>query len=211
MPGISSRLPKDIEVLGVSLPGRESLSRLPMNHGDDVDRTLTILTEQLGRLTPAPSVWFGHSLGGALALALAARVDPRPHRLVISAYPPGGRSLWSAADADDHQLGELMTSSGAPDQLMQILPWRNHATAILRADLRFGREIADAARDGAVLTDVRIDYVGAREDLVVPGEAMRGWLDERSDGTSFQLVRGDHGYVVRDVVDEVLIDLLSQP
>lgn len=104
-------LPPWIDLLGVTLPGREKQSK---------QSPLTCMDEVTGRLGPAlarhvtePFVIFGHSLGALIAYELAhwleRRSGPRPEVVIVSgrAAPHRPRQHLSLQELDD---GEFLTA-----------------------------------------------------------------------------------------------------
>lgn len=90
-------LPPDIEPLAVHLPGRDSRAAEPF--AASLDEAAGALAEALLPWLDRPCLFYGHSLGGALAyataLALRARDGREPEMLIVAAVAPPGRPAAS--------------------------------------------------------------------------------------------------------------------
>ncbi|MFD4642479.1 thioesterase II family protein [Lentzea sp. NPDC058436] len=138
-------LPRHVEVRGVTLPGHERRRGEPA--GTTASDAVARITAELAALRRIPTVFFGHSLGGTLALACAAQCDA----LVVSGSVPPSTSRVPRADLSEEDLAlalELLTEHrrtvaavpltalvGAEDPVVPVelvSSWENHTRARFR-------------------------------------------------------------------------------
>lgn len=134
-----AELPPDLEVLGVTLPGRER------RWGEDVtslasDPIAVVRAVRTELATSAlPTVLVGHSMGAVLAAGVALGRPRRFAGLVLSALPASGSPAQRAGRWCDRQLLELVDrGGGTPREVLSSPSWRAHVLALLRADLTLG-------------------------------------------------------------------------
>jgi pimeloyl-ACP methyl ester carboxylesterase len=134
------------EVIAVDLPGfGESDRPPPSSYGYDAAAFADTVTEVLERLDVGRVALLGHSMGGGVALRLAARWPERVERLVLvaaAAYP-----LPMSVEA------RILLSPTVGGFL-----WKN---VVSRADLRRSMR-RDDVRDPELVTDEYVDYWYAR-------------------------------------------------
>ncbi|MFD0631671.1 thioesterase II family protein [Catenulispora yoronensis] len=83
-------LPEDVELLGVSLPGRER--RFGEPPAGSIEEIVEPVVAELTAREPVPTTLFGHCMGASLAVVLALRHPELFGGLVVSGQdPPGGR------------------------------------------------------------------------------------------------------------------------
>jgi surfactin synthase thioesterase subunit len=128
----------DIEVLAVTLPGRESRMGEPAHI--DVDA----LTEVIGASADRPYALFGHSMGGLLAVEISRRLGSaggrHPDQLWLAAaiLPGEPGPLTGAADLADHDLiARLSALGGMPTAVVADPAITALFLPTIRADLRW--------------------------------------------------------------------------
>jgi pimeloyl-ACP methyl ester carboxylesterase len=133
-------LPPSITVIAPDLPGHGSRRDRPFTFGE----ALTLAADALDALAPRPTVVVGDSLGGYLALALAARTS-RPLAGVVA-----GGCTYAIAGAG----GLLARASGiAQDALVAIVGERIAERGLAAATRRIA---APAAADAVVAGGFRL-------------------------------------------------------
>ncbi len=209
---LGTRMPADVELVPVLLPGRET--RLGDTPIDDMGRLVTGLLEGLGpALRSAPFAFYGHSLGSWVAFeftrALVRARRPLPTHLVAAArhapHLPDTRPkiahLPDAAflDAVEQRYGPLPAVIRRDPQLMGLfLP-------ALRAD--FG--LLDAYRfvDAAPLPVPLSAWMG-RDDAIVTRSQCSAWAVHTSAAFQLAEIPGGH-FFLRDAADDVAQRLLA--
>lgn len=208
-------LPPWIDLVGITLPGRESrISESP----------LTSMDEVISRLGPAvsarvqePFALFGHSLGALIGYELACWLGTRcsaarPELLVVSGraapHRAGRRSGIHELD-DDALLTALHERyGGIPEALLGNLELREVFLPALRGDMsileryRFGRRLP-AGTDLLVL--------GASDDPTTTASELHAWSElTRGSTTVTILPDGGHFYTQTRPrqVTEVIVDEL---
>ncbi len=184
------RLPRDIEVRALQLPGR--LSRAHEPACDDMDALLDALEGEIVPLLDRPFAFFGHSLGGIVAFELTRRLrrqgHPQPFRLMLSAIaaPEPGKQVRHPSD---EELGR----AGA---------WLSPLT---RSDLRIFRSWQPA---NEAPLEVPLSALGGKEDLLATPPEVVGWHHQTRGGFELQLFPGGHFYPLTQ--EEELVALVAR-
>jgi medium-chain acyl-[acyl-carrier-protein] hydrolase len=191
-------LPEWIEVHAVQLPGREKRAREPLCR--NVPEVVEGLLDAIGADDVKPFAFYGHSLGGALAYALALELHrlgrSMPSLFLVSARrAPDTPRRW----APFHQLPKqsflrtLQTIYGnLPGFLYENPGLLDHFFPIMQADMELlnSLEIDDVR---APLFDCPMVVFGGKEDPSVTYEELSGW-ERHTTSDSFELcmIGGDH-------------------
>lgn len=204
------RLDSSIEVVGVTLPGRER------RFGESTEGLLAdpmgvpaCVATELDLLPSAPTALFGHSLGSSLASATAMRMAVAPSAIVLSATPLTGKPegegpIETEADLDD----VVRRGGGTPAEVMAEPALREHVLGLLKVDLRLG-ELVALANLGRVLP-VEPVVLGGRDDELVPAAEMhRVAAVHRADGRA-RLLPGGHFYLLEDRNLDEVVAVLEQ-
>ncbi|MFE9446597.1 thioesterase II family protein [Streptomyces sp. NPDC006602] len=181
----AGRLPSDVDVLPVQLPGREARYREPRFR--DAGEAVAALGRELGpRLDEGPWAAYGHSMGAMVAFALAAarlREGGRPpEALFLGAYaaPHVSPTLPSPDRYDDRELARLLVGfGGLSPQFLGRDDWLRVLLPVLRDDLRIcathrGAGLPDPDAEGARLPFHVEAFTGVDDPLVAP-DAVRAW------------------------------------
>ena len=208
--GLIDALPGDVEILGLTLPGRDRRHAEPPLT-DAVEALLAARTA----LTPTtlPTVAIGCSLGALLAVRTTADPAVPVDRLVVLAQSPGTRCRWTDTVRDDSGLNRMLREvGGVPDEVLADPGIGRDLRERLRADLALATSAA--AGFGKVRVDVPITVIGGLADWLVPAEAMPGWAGHTTAG-SCRIVLLDGGHLAfleprhRGLVSAVLRDVLA--
>jgi surfactin synthase thioesterase subunit len=145
-----------------------------------------------------PFVFFGHSLGGAVAFEVARELRRRgigqPRRLVVSARPMPRAPIAPPAiyhlptvefgEAVQRKYGVALPQVSDPRLLQTIL-------LTMRADIEMHETYL--YREEPRLSCALSAWAGARDPLAPPGE-MEGWRDESDGPFELRTFAGGHFY-----------------
>jgi medium-chain acyl-[acyl-carrier-protein] hydrolase len=172
----AARLPSDVELVAVRMPGRES--RFAEQPYTDWSTLTNDAAEALQPLLDVPAVFFGHSFGGMLAYEIACVLSAQDtlnlEALIVSGcrcprVQPEHRAPYDApSDALWSWLGEI---DGTPAEVLANPQLRALIEPTLRTDL----ELADAWSGAANVIDLPIVSFGGSQDRIVPRRQIDGW------------------------------------
>lgn len=191
----SNELPAHIEVLPIQLPGREErFAEEPLRRMEDLVKGLI---DALGPfMSDVPFSFFGHSLGGIVALEitrdLAGRGGPLPCRVIISARPAPHlrfRRVPIAQLSSEELTAWLRHVHGTSEIVLQSREMLELLLPAMRADL----EIDDTYRSAPepVLACPLTVLGGLRDEEARPDE-LKEWERYTSCSFTLRLVDGDH-------------------
>lgn len=191
--------PEQIEILPVQLPGRETRlgESLIAEMGELVAAAVDGLSSEL---VDGQTVFFGHSMGGALAFELAAelrrRGGPQPVAVVVSACSPPHLGLTvdlPMANAREEDFLQMLLRLGAtPPSLLEHPEFKAMIIPILRADL----QACESYRaSGDEFIDVPLVAVGGSDDRDVPPAHLSEWARYTTYQFRWFVEPGGHHYV----------------
>lgn len=196
-----SRLPPDVEVVAVVLPGRDPSSRVrPPDSIDDLVVATRAAVFDLHAREPRPFSLFGHSMGALIAFELTVDLErsggPTPTDLFVSGRRPpdephDGPRIHELdddrfIDTVQHRYGGIPdVVRNEPDLLALLLP-------ALRADVR-AFETHVPLDDAVVRCPVHV-YGGA-DDLHPSPDQLSGWQRVATSAASVRVFDGDHFYL----------------
>ena len=207
--GWRPHVPEWVELLGVSLPGREAhLSAVPLDAWDTLPETLAA---QLQPVFDRPYVLFGHSLGARIVWELVHYLErmrlPLPGMLFIS----GCRAPGVSARADPmhalefrHLLARLRSMGGVPEEVLGDERMMRFVESALRADLKLA-ETWDGRR-GSV--SIPIVALSGAADLVDPVDDVLPWRNFTSCRFRHHEFNGGH-FFLHERPDEVVSAIAS--
>lgn len=199
---ILAHLPDDVDVVGITLPGRERRFGEPWADPDP-GAVVTAIVSELTVLPPRPTVLFGHSLGAAVAAATALRKPEVCDAIVLSSYPSGGTEAQRAGSWTDAELLDIVTrSGGTPDEVLASTFWRTHLLELLRADLTLGSRLTTSTSDQSLPMPVTLltsddDELAAGTNFAPTGSQLR---HRRYTGGHFYLLEERNQRVVADEI-----------
>ena len=186
-----------IELVPALLPGRESKVREPGY--TRADRYVESLAREISPYLDKPFAFFGHSMGGILALELARRLrDERgvePEHLFIS----GRRSpRIPRRDPYVHDLPEaefiteLERMNGTPMEVLQHKELMELMIPLLRADFAVCHTYDYVP--GKPL-QCPITVLGGTHDEEAPPDELDLWREETTGDFNVQMIEGDHFFI----------------
>lgn len=191
-------LPKNVEVISLLYPGRES--RLREAPFVSIQSLLSALPVEIAPYLDRPFVFYGHSLGGLIAYGLArvlrSQSAPLPAHLFISSrraahlpdpHPPI-HGLSDAAFADAIQ----QRYNGIPAVIRQDPELEALFLPVLKADF----SILDTYQyTPEPAFDFPISAYGGLQDPGVTQEELSAWQHHTTQGFSLQMFPGDHFFI----------------
>ncbi|MEW2136833.1 alpha/beta fold hydrolase [Streptomyces sp. NPDC005409] len=200
-------LPAHVEVLGLSLPGRER--RFGETPGCRLDQVLESVSNEVLVRDPLPTVVFGHSLGALLATHAARLLGPQCRAAVVSGQMPGrSRRLAHATTTDEDAVRLLRDNGGTPDWVMQDPAMLERVTQVLRADIALSREAAVGFED--VRIDAPLHVLGGTRDPLVPHEPLDGWAGHTTGVCRVRRFDGDHFFLLAPELRSEVTDVLRR-
>lgn len=206
--GWPAYLESSVEVWGVQLPGRGA--RMLEEPLTSIRAMVDALLPELLPLLDRPFAFFGHSMGGMLALetarALAARGAPAPRALFACAShgpgaQPNGGPMHTLDDAVFlaalSQMGATPAEVLAEPELMELL------LPMLRADFT-AIETHDYRAQPALACPIVV--FGGLDDREVSLDALLAWRAASGPGFRAHLFPGDHFFTAPD--PRPVLDLL---
>ncbi|QIY58998.1 thioesterase [Streptomyces sp. RPA4-5] len=201
-------LPEGIEVVGVTLPGRERrIDEDPTRILDDPEGAVAAVAGELRTLSALPTVFFGHSMGAAFAVALALAAPDLCQALVLSAHPNGGsRTALAGQWSEEDLMGILQRGGGTPAEVLQDEYFRAHLLAVLRSDLTLGHRLA--TRHAHRSLPVPLTVLGGRDDALTETAELTRWSGRARASLRNRVFPGGHFYLLdeanqKDVADEI--------
>ncbi|MEV1026135.1 thioesterase domain-containing protein [Streptomyces sp. NPDC050264] len=186
--GLVAELPGDVEVIGVTLPGREHRSGLPPR--TSVREAVGEIAGELAVLEPLPSVFYGHSMGALLAVASAHETPGRCHGLVASCSPPGRTARpGGGRAASSRELAAVFAAHRLPGDALDNGAL-TAAQRVLAHDLRLAYGLSAAVE--ALCLSVPLTAVAGRSDHLVAPELLPGWRQFTSGQFRSHLTEGGH-------------------
>ncbi|GAA0517392.1 non-ribosomal peptide synthase [Saccharopolyspora subtropica] len=202
------RLPPEVELIALQLPGREDRIReAPLTDLDVAVRTLGLTMRPY---LQGPFAFFGHSGGALLAFELARalrrRGGPQPAHLLLSGQaapdePPVAEPLHQLPD--DEFVAALAALGGTarsvvddPELMRLLLP-------ALRADFTLGERYEYRSEPPL---DAAITVLGGLDDERAPEQSMRAWQKQTSGAFRIRLFPGGHFYLnerVPELTEEI--------
>ncbi|MFF1920162.1 thioesterase II family protein [Streptomyces sp. NPDC058221] len=184
-----SGLPGDVELTGVTLPGRDH--RADESPTGLLSAAVEGVSGELATLPPLPTLYWGHSMGSLLAVTVAAHRPGSCDALVLTAGIPGPDSLGLAVPLDSPAGLELMfTRHRVPLEALDAGSGHTRAKYVLAHDLVLARSALlglGGIRLGLPLTA----YAGA-DDPLVPASTLPGWRDFTTGRFRSRTLAGGH-------------------
>ena len=206
------KLPEDVQMCAVHLPGREH--RLREDPFTRMEPLLDALCEAIEPHLDQPFVFFGHSMGGLVSFELARlmrkRGMPLPMHLSISSFRapqhssviPGLHKL-----SDEALIDKLRSLNGTPEWVLQNSELMEMILPTIRADF----ELCDAySYEEHEPFDFSISAFGGRDDHLISEESVKAWAIHTNADFSYELFPGGHFYIHTSSRNVVLGKLSEQ-
>jgi medium-chain acyl-[acyl-carrier-protein] hydrolase len=209
--GCAERMPADIALFGLNLPGRQA------RFGEPPIRRLAPLvegiTDGMRPLTDRPYVLFGYCSGALLAFLVARAAVTEglapPKALLVASYPAPqlvrpAKGLHTAAPAEF--WAEIMSYGGFPAALAGQPEYRQIFEPALRADYEW---LAGYEYTGGPPLPVPIVMIAGQHDPVLDEDDKNGWAGQTTAGFHVRHVAGDH-WLLDSALDEVAVVLAGE-
>ena len=191
------RLPSDIEVHAIQLPGRED--RLRETPFAKLSALIEALAHVLYPYLDFPFAFFGHSLGSLISFELTRWLRRQKAPCPIQLFVSGSRAPQIPnPDPPIHQLPdvefieELSRFNGTPKAVLANLELMEVFLPLLRADMRLYETYV---YDHEAPLDCPISAFGGLEDEEVSREELAAWYDQTRSRFSMQMFPGDHFFL----------------
>ncbi|MEU0390900.1 thioesterase II family protein [Streptomyces chartreusis] len=196
-------LPETVEVVGVTLPGRER--RAGSAPGTTPAAAVEGIRRELYGLAPAPTVFYGHSLGGLLALAVA-HAGGHCDGLVVSCSQPGARSRPRPEHPGPAaELAGIFARHRLPADALRD-PSLSPARQVLAHDLALARDVLHAVEPFRLT--VPVTALAGTEDQLVPPGVLPLWARFTSGPFRCRLTQGGHFFPFTPYGQGVLLEEL---
>jgi surfactin synthase thioesterase subunit/glycosyltransferase involved in cell wall biosynthesis len=192
-----SALPSRFGVCPVRLPGRES--RAAEAPFEDMAALADALARVIQPLADRPFVFFGHSMGAAVAFELVRQLRrdgrPLPRGLIVSgARAPQYRAGWTppASPSDQEFRAQLRRLEGVPAEVLDNEPLMRVLLPVLRADTALYRNYVYSVEPPF---DLPLRAYGGAADPNVREEHVEAWSCQTTRSFAARIFDGGHFYV----------------
>ncbi|MFD3578289.1 thioesterase II family protein [Streptomyces sp. NPDC058644] len=200
--GWQPRVGRDIDVLPIRLPGRETLLKEPRI--TDAEQLVHELQQELGPLldSSTPYAFYGHSLGALVAYRLTQHrlnAGLRPARLLLvgaCVAPQLPVDLLDARDPAELTDEELMVAFSGEQSLPEPLRSRPGRLALVLATLRSDLLLARSLRSApAAALPCSLRAFAGRDDAMVSTAQVQAWQHCTRADFRLDSVPGTHFFV----------------
>lgn len=211
----ADRLPPEIEVGIVQLPGREARLREPAL--ERMDELVAQAAEALLPVLSSPFTLFGHSIGALLAYELGVALEAAglpPAALIVAGQncPPAGTSGSSAVGdlpraeelTDEMLLAQLRELGGTPDEVLDDPELIALLLPTFRADAELLRSYRPS-EDGPIGCQV-VAY-GGLEDPLADRAGLQRWEERTAAGCRLRMFPGEHFFI--ETAQDLVLEALS--
>src|SRR5947209_8297212 len=193
----SEKLPSQVEVCPIYLPGRENRLKEPLfTHLAPLVQTLA---HALHPFMDIPFAFFGHSMGALISFELARHLHrihyPGPAQLFVSAHRAPQLPDTNAAlhDLPDPALIDALSRlGGTPQAILQHTELMNVMLPILRADLTLCEMYVYTAQPPL---DCPIAVFGGKQDSMISTQELQEWRNQTRSAFTLYMLPGDHFFL----------------
>lgn len=202
-------VPEDVEVIGVSLPGRDHRRDEVMS--TSVEGLADVIAPQIAAESAGEIALFGHSFGALLAHSVAVRLTRlgrSPVVVVVSgSRPPNEAPVVALHQLDDVTLvSQLVRMGGLTAERARVHEFVEKVIPRVRADLT----ACECYRpDKCQKAPWRLCTWAGTRDWYAPPEQVRRWDEIGVGGYREHVFEGDHFFLARtdDVLSKLIEDL----
>ncbi|WP_172381342.1 thioesterase II family protein [Streptomyces sp. MNP-20] len=200
----AERLPADVELVAVQLPGRQN--RITEEPFTEVGPLVRVLVHALRAVLDGPVAFFGHSCGAALAYELAQALRARGHRgpeqLFLSAQPAPGRTGVRQLHElpDDEFRAEIIRLGGIEAEILADEDVMGSLLTVLRADFALWERHRLTA--GPPL-ECPVTVLAGTADPRSPVDTLSAWSACTTKDVTTRLYEGGHFYFLDRLADVV--------
>lgn len=213
--GWANRLPADVELWGVQLPGRASRrDEAPLTRMDSLVEVIAneLVAVRDGALNDRPCALFGHSMGALVAFELARQLRNR-HGLTVSGLLVAGRGAPHLPDpgpaltcgSEPALVTELQRLGGVPAEVLGDAVRRARMLRLIRADFAVCETYA---YHSAAPLDCPITVFGGTEDFDWPLETLAAWREHTTSTARVHTFAGGHFFI--DTAREAFLSQLAE-
>lgn len=190
-------LPDHIQVYGIQYPGRSSRFTEPMI--TRMEDMVEAVYQGIRSLLNQPYAFFGHSLGGGIALDTAKKLQAMgnpPKHLFISgrraAHLPRNRERITQLPEEAFRK-EVFGMGGMPKEILSHPELMDMVAPILRADLSISEQYQ--FDQNSLKLNIPLTAMGGSEDHLVEEEALQAWQEHTSAAFACHVFDGGHFYI----------------
>lgn len=186
-----------VAVCPVRLPAREA--RLAEPAIDDMEELIAALHREIAPYLDVPFVFFGHSMGAAIAFELTRRLrregKPLPMALFVSSARPPQYRLHHRPQPEPEEgefLQQLRKVEGIPEEVLANPALMRLALPALRSDTRLYRNYVYTVEPPLPLP---IYAYGGRADSQVPEQELAPWREQTTAAFTLRTFPGGHFFL----------------
>lgn len=196
----TQRLPREIEVCPVQLPGRES--RMRELAYTRMDSLIHALVEALAPYLSLPYAFFGHSMGALISFELARALRQKKYREPVHLFVSGHRApQLPARGVESHRLSDaqflerLHDLKGTPQKIIAHPELMQLFLPLLRADF----ELCETYRwRQETPLACPLSAYGGTLDEEVPQESILAWREHTSRSFQMRFFPGGHFFIQKE-------------
>jgi medium-chain acyl-[acyl-carrier-protein] hydrolase len=193
----AEKMPLEVEVCAVELPGRGLRLREPLF--TQMLPLAEAVAHEIGPYLDKPFAFFGHSMGAILAFEVA-RILRSAGKLEPALLSVSGRAAPQVVGADPMTYGlpepqflrELQRLNGTPKEVLEHPELMQMMLPLLRADFEVIQTYP--YRDQTPLT-CPISVYGGLQDKEVTLEDLEAWRQQTTGSCSVRFLPGDHFFI----------------
>ncbi|AUX34635.1 thioesterase [Sorangium cellulosum] len=190
-------IPADVDVMAVRLPGRDSRIKEPAYR--EWPALLAAIEDSLLELLTGRFVFFGHSMGAAVAYELArqlsAKGKPHPAHLLLAGCraPHVPRYVPAIHHLPDEEFYEgLRDISGTPPEVLADKKFMALFAPTLRADIKLAETWSGTANEPL---DVPITVFAGADDALAPPDRIPEWGRYTTGRFTAHVLPGEHFFL----------------